>query len=351
MNSFTDKVVLVTGGTGSFGKAVARLLLSRGVGEVRVFSRDEEKQDLMRGEFDGRAVKYFIGDVRDRHSVDQAMNGVDLVFHAAALKQVPSCEFFPMQAILTNVVGSSNVVESAIAHSVSKVVCLGTDKAVFPINAMGMSKALMEKVVQASARNQGDSRTILSSVRYGNVMMSRGSVIPLFIRQLRQGQQVTLTHSEMTRFLMPMGEAVDLVLHALANARQGDTFIRKAPASTIGDLAEAVQQLFGIRAGVRVIGVRHGEKMFETLVSAEELTRSEDMGDYYRVSMDGRSLDYGRFFTDGDPEIASHVDFDSNNARRLTVAGVVELLRTVPEIASMLSDDSSSATRPATAEN
>jgi len=338
MQSIKDKVVLVTGGTGSFGKAVARHLTEQGIGEVRIFSRDEDKQDAMRNAPGGGEFKYFIGDIRDRSSVDQAMTGVDMVFHAAALKQVPSCEFFPMQAIQTNVVGSSNVVESAISHAVSSVVCLSTDKAVFPVNAMGMSKAIMEKVVQAAARNLVESPTTVSCVRYGNVMMSRGSVIPLFTRQILDGRDVTVTHPAMTRFLMPMSAAVDLVMHALLHAEQGDTFVRKAPAATVSDLADALKRLYDSEVGTQIIGIRHGEKMYETLVSAEELARSQDMGDYYRIRMDGRSLAYERYFTDGDPETVDRSEYNSDNTERLSIDKIVETVETLPEIRTILAD-------------
>lgn len=328
-----DKVVLVTGGTGSFGKTMVQHLLNQGCGEIRILSRDEWKQHDMRRRFSSAALKFFIGDVRSRASVDGAMNGVDLVFHAAALKQVPSCEFFPMQAVETNIVGSNNVIESAISHDVSRVVCLGTDKAVFPVNAMGMSKALMEKNVQAHARRLGpDATTRLCSVRYGNVMYSRGSVIPLFVEQIRKGEPLTITEPKMTRFLMPLFDAVDLVEFAFQNANQGDLFIKKAPAATIEDLARAVRNVFRSNVEIRKIGMRHGEKMHEALASAAELRRAEDLGEYWRIEMDDRNLDYSRFYTKGDTQAVEFENFDSSNTTRLNVDETEELLMTLPEV-------------------
>ncbi len=324
--------ILITGGTGSFGRTMAEHLLQRGCPEIRIFSRDEWKQDSMRVDFADERLKFYLGDVRSAPSVEKAMAGVDMVFHAAALKQVPSCEFFPMQAVLTNVVGSANVVDAAVRHGVQSVVCLSTDKAVFPVNAMGMSKALMEKVAQATARSAQDSGTVISSVRYGNVMYSRGSVIPLFVKQIREGQALTVTDPRMTRFLMPLREAVSLVEFAWQHAGQGDLFVRKAPASTIGDLAEAMRQLFEVETPVQVIGIRHGEKMYEALASAEELRRSEDMGDFLRVHMDGRDLNYNKFFTEGEQEGADVSDYTSDNTQRLSIDEIKELLLTLPEV-------------------
>ena len=329
---FERDVVLITGGTGSFGKTMTRHLLERGCPEVRIFSRDEAKQDDMRRLFGAPELRFHLGDVRDVKSVAQAMKGATLVFHAAALKQVPSCEFFPMQAVMTNVVGSSNVIDQAVHHGVRSVVCLSTDKAVYPINAMGMTKALMEKVAQAAARTLSSSETVVSSVRYGNVMYSRGSVIPLFVSQIAENRPLTVTEPGMTRFMLPLREAVDLVEFALLNARQGDLFIRKAPACTIGDLARAVQNLFQREVGVNVIGMRHGEKLYETLANKEELRHSEDMGDYFRVSMDDRDLNYDKYFVEGDTEEAATDDYHSSNARRLDVEEVETLLLTLPEI-------------------
>ena len=325
--------VLITGGTGSFGTTMLRRLLDAGVPELRVFSRDEEKQDRLRNDLRDARVRFYIGDVRDRESVARAVAGVDCVFHAAALKQVPSCEFFPVEAVRTNVIGSNNVLRAAIAAGVRSVVCLSTDKAVFPINAMGMTKAVMEKVAQSVARELGDdASTTVSLVRYGNVMYSRGSVIPLFVRQIQSGRPITVTSPVMTRFLMPLSQSVSLVEHAFANARQGDLFIRKAPATTIADLVEAVKRLFGVPDHpVEVIGWRHGEKLYETLASAQELAASEDMDEYFRIRMDVRDLNYEAYFSNG--EAPTHLDdFHSHNARRLGVDEVVALLQTLPEV-------------------
>ncbi|MES0872509.1 polysaccharide biosynthesis protein [Sinimarinibacterium thermocellulolyticum] len=325
--------VIVTGGTGSFGRKMVNKLLTRSdVSEIRVFSRDEWKQDQMRNEIKDDRVRYYVGDVRDRLSVDGAMRGVDFLFHAAALKQVPSCEFFPHEAVQTNVLGSRNVALSAIAHGVKRAVFLSTDKAVQPVNAMGMSKALMEKSVQAESRRLGDGDTVLATVRYGNVMYSRGSVIPLFVDQIARGQPLTLTVPEMTRFLLSLEHAIELVDFALQNARQGDLFVRKAPACTVGDLAQAVLELFESDVGTKIIGIRHGEKLYETLASREELGRSEDMGDYYRISMDDRDLNYEKYFSEGDRDEAARDDYHSHNTQRLDVAGVKKLLLTLPEI-------------------
>lgn len=334
------QVVLVTGGTGSFGKTMLRALLDQTeVAEVRVFSRDEEKQDAMRADNSDPRIRFYIGDVRDRSSVDQAMVGVKFVFHAAALKQVPSCEFFPLQAVQTNVIGSSNVLLSAIAHGVKTVICLSTDKAVFPINAMGMSKALMEKTAQSLARNHRETGdTTIACVRYGNVMYSRGSVIPLFVKQILEGKPLTITDPSMTRFLMPLADSVQLVLFAFANARPGDIFIRKAPASRIDTLVEALFELLNAKnRDVRIIGIRHGEKISETLASAAELARSEDLGGFFRIAMDGRDLNYADFVTSGDTNISAREDYHSSNTQRLDVDGVKELLLRLPEIRDVLS--------------
>lgn len=322
--------VLVTGGTGSFGSTMVRRLLANDVGEVRILSRDELKQHDMRQKLDDDRVKFYIGDVRDYDSVDRATRGVEHVFHAAALKQVPSCEFFPMEAMKTNVLGSHNVIEASNANGVRSVVCLGTDKAAYPVNAMGMSKAMMEKVAQAFARNNPTAKTVVSTVRYGNVMMSRGSVIPLFVDQIRAGRPLTVTDPKMTRFLMSLDEAVLLVEHAFEHARPGDLFIRKAPASTIEVLARAVAKAMGVDAEVRVIGTRHGEKLYETLATREELVRSEDQGDYFRVAVDARDLNYGEYFDEGDRRESSTDDYHSHNTERLDVDGVVALLDTLP---------------------
>ncbi|MFB9236884.1 polysaccharide biosynthesis protein [Plantactinospora siamensis] len=328
--------VLVTGGTGSFGQAMIRRLLDAEVDEIRVFSRDEAKQDAMRRQLGSDRVRYYVGDVRDFDSLVTATRGVDHIFHAAALKQVPSCEFFPLEAVRTNVLGSANVIEAAERNGVRSVVVLSTDKAVHPINAMGMSKAMMEKVAQAHARNSAGSETTVCCVRYGNVMYSRGSVIPLFVEQLKTGRPLTVTDPGMTRFLMSLSEAVDLVEHAFTHARPGDVFIRRAPACTMGDLAEAVCQLFGGPSKIDVIGVRHGEKRHETLASREELSQADDFGDFFRVPVDARDLNYALYVSEGDREVIAHQDFTSANARRLAVPEVVRLLAGLPEIRAEL---------------
>lgn len=328
------KRVVITGGTGSFGKTMLSSLLADGVEEVRVFSRDEEKQDALRNQLGDPRVRFYIGDVRDRASVDRVIAGADAIFHAAALKQVPSCEFFPLEAVRTNVIGSENVIRSAIEHEVSSLVCLSTDKAVMPINAMGMSKAMMEKLAQSAAREIGQAaKTTISCVRYGNVMYSRGSVIPLFVRQIRSGNPITVTEPEMTRFLMPLRDSVALVRYAFENACQGDLFIKKAPAATIWDLVLALKELFGVPDHpVEVIGWRHAEKLFETLASAQELASSSDRGEYYQIKLDHRDLNYTSYVSEGEVETHNHVDFHSHNARRLPVDEVKALLTTLPEI-------------------
>lgn len=331
-----DSTVLVTGGTGSFGHTMVRRLLQSGVGEVRILSRDELKQHDMRNELNDERVRFYIGDVRDYDSVARATRGVDYVFHAAALKQVPSCEFFPLEAMKTNVVGSSNVIEASNANGVRSVVCLGTDKAAYPVNAMGMSKAMMEKVAQAFARNNPTAKTVVSTVRYGNVMMSRGSVIPRFVEQIRSGMPLTVTDPNMTRFLMSLDEAVLLVEHAFEHARPGDLFIRKAPASTIEDLATAVGNAMGVDPDIKVIGTRHGEKLYETLATREELVRSQDQGDYFRVAVDARDLNYGEYFDEGDRRESEIDDYHSHNTERLDVGGVVSLLRGLPAFDELL---------------
>jgi UDP-N-acetylglucosamine 4,6-dehydratase len=330
-NPFKNKIALVTGGTGSFGREVIAPLLKRGIREIRIFSRDELKQEMMRIEYAEPRLKFFIGDVRSRESVDQAMDGVDFVFHAAALKQVPSCDFFPMQAVLTNIIGSNNVIESAITHGVGRVICLSTDKAVYPVNAMGMTKGMMEKLAQAAARGHA-GKTIVASVRYGNVMHSRGSVIPLFIDQIRAGKPITITEASMTRFLLALPEAIELVIHAFLHAEQGDIFIKKAPASTIEDLATALKRLLRSRVPVKIIGMRHGEKIFETLATREEMRNAEDQGDYLRLRMDGRDLNYAKYFTEGDRKEVALDDYTSHNTQRLSVAEVEKLLLSLPEV-------------------
>lgn len=330
------RVVLITGGTGSFGKTMLKDLLDKDCPEVRILSRDEEKQDMLRTTLRSPNVRYYIGDIRDRDSVDRAMAGVDCVFHAAALKQVPSCEFFPIEAVRTNILGSENVIRSAAAKGVRSVVCLSTDKAVLPVNAMGMSKAMMEKLAQALARSLGpEAATTVSMVRYGNVMYSRGSVIPLFIRQIKSGTPITVTEPQMTRFLMPLRDSVALVHHAFDHARQGDLFIRKAAASTISDLVTALLQLFNVpNHPVEYIGWRHAEKLYETLATAQELAQSEDMEAYYRIRMDDRDLNYKAYFTEGERETVHHEDYHSHNTERLDVEGVKALLMSLPEVQS-----------------
>lgn len=331
--------VLITGGTGSFGKTMLQDLLAKGVDEVRILSRDEEKQDALRNQLRDNRVRYYIGDVRDRGAIDRAMIGVDSVFHAAALKQVPSCEFFPHEAVLTNIHGSENVIRSAIQHGVRSLVCLSTDKAVFPINAMGMTKALMEKTAQAAARELGEgAATTISAVRYGNVMYSRGSAIPLFVRQIKAGTPITVTEPTMTRFLMPLRDSVALVHHAFRNANQGDLFIKKAPASTILTLVEAIKELFDAPDHpVEMIGWRHSEKLFETLASGQELANSQDMGEYFRIILDTRDLNYRPYFTEGEVGVAQQEDYHSHNTQRLDKEGVKALLLTLPEIQAELS--------------
>ncbi len=337
---FTGKTLLITGGTGSFGNTVLKHFLSTDIGEIRIFSRDEKKQDDMRHELQARhpefanKVRFYIGDVRNINTIRPAVRGVDYIFHAAALKQVPSCEFFPMEAVRTNVEGTDNLLTAAIDAGVKKVVCLSTDKAAYPINAMGISKAMMEKVIGARAREAAGTTTICCT-RYGNVMCSRGSVIPLFIEQIRAGNPITVTDPEMTRFLMNLDEAVDLVMFAFQNAHPGDLFVQKADASTIGDLAKAVQKLFG-ETGLRVIGTRHGEKLYETLLTAEERIRSEDMGDYFRVSADNRDLNYDKYFVDGKVTTQADGSYTSHNTVRLDIDGIIAKLMTTDYVKEQL---------------
>lgn len=337
MTDLSGATVAITGGTGSFGRTMVGHLLQSGVGQIHVLSRDEAKQDEMRQELGDSRVKFFLGDIRDRHSVDNSMSGVDYVFHAAALKQVPSCEFFPDQAVKTNVTGSQHVIESAHAHGVRSVVCLSTDKAVYPVNAMGMSKALMEKTAQAFARNTPGSPTTVSVTRYGNVMYSRGSVIPLFVRQIQQGKPLTVTEPRMTRFLMSLEESVDLVRHAFLHAEPGDLFVKKAPACTVDTLARAVASLLGVDdPDVRKIGMRHGEKMYETLLSPEEMTKASDQGGYFRVPLDSRSLDYSKYVEEGEDEAGDAVDFDSNNTEQMNLNQAKALIAALPEMQRIL---------------
>jgi UDP-N-acetylglucosamine 4,6-dehydratase len=323
---FKNKTLLITGGTGSFGNAVLDRFLSTDIGEIRIFSRDEKKQDDMRHLYKNDKIKFYIGDVRDYDSLHAAMRGVDYVFSAAALKQVPSCEFYPLEAVRTNVMGTGNTIEAAIANGVKRVVVLSTDKAVYPINAMGMSKAMMEKVMIAKSRNVSPDATRLCGTRYGNVMASRGSVIPLFIQQIKAGKPLTITDPEMTRFMMSLPDAVNLVLFAFEHAEQGDMFVQKAPAATIGDLAEVLREIFSADNDIRIIGTRHGEKLYETLLSKEEAVKAVDMGNYYRVPADTRDLNYGLYFTEGDTKIARTDEYNSHNTYRLNRTELKEML-------------------------
>ena len=338
MSLFENKTLLITGGTGSFGNAVLNRFLNTDIGEIRVFSRDEKKQDDMRHEFQAKMpdvaekIKFFIGDVRDLASVKNAMHNVDYIFHAAALKQVPSCEFFPMEAVRTNVIGTDNVLTAAIDAGVKSVICLSTDKAAYPVNAMGITKALEERVAVAKSRTVAPDKTKICCTRYGNVMCSRGSVIPLWIEQIKAGNPITITEPEMTRFIMSLDEAVDLVLFAFQNGVSGDILVQKAPACTIGVLAQAVKELFDSKDDIKVIGIRHGEKMYETLLTNEECANAEDMGDFYRVPSDKRGLNYDKYFKDGDVERNPLSEFNSNNTKLLNVTEVKEKLMTLQYI-------------------
>lgn len=334
--SYRDRTILITGGTGSFGRTVARSLMAAGAGEIRILSRDEEKQDAMRHHFGESRLRFYVGDVRDPGSVERAVKNVDFVFHAAALKQVPSCEFFPMEAVRTNVIGTENVVRASDHAGVSSVVCLSTDKAVYPVNAMGMSKALMEKVAQSFGLNNRGAETIVSCVRYGNVMYSRGSVIPLFLEQLRAGRNLTVTNPAMTRFMMSLDDSVELVDFAFHQAAQGDLFIKKASACTIGDLAQAMINLFRPDARIEVIGTRHAEKLSEALASREELSRATDMGEYFRIQADNRDLNYSLYVDQGDTSLNDFADYDSHTVPRLTVSEVEQMLMGLPEIRAEL---------------
>lgn len=323
---FDDKVLMITGGTGSFGNTVLKRFLNTGVREIRIFSRDEKKQEDMRVALANDKVKFYIGDVRDYQSLVSAMTGVDYIFHAAALKQVPSCEFYPMEAVKTNVNGTENVLNAAIACNVKRVVVLSTDKAVYPINAMGISKAMAEKLMVAKSRMIPENGPVICATRYGNVMASRGSVIPLFVGQLKSGEALTVTDPEMTRFLMSLEDSVDLVLHAFEHGQQGDIFIQKAPSSTVGDLAIAVKELLGSNASIKIIGTRHGEKLYESLVSREEMAKSQDMGRYYRIPADNRDLNYKKYFVEGEQKISEQDDYTSHNTERLDIDGIKEVL-------------------------
>lgn len=324
---FDGKILLVTGGTGSFGHAVTRRFLHTGIKEIRILSRDEKKQDDMRKEFDDEKLKFYIGDVRDYNSIVNAFKGVDYVFSAAALKQVPSCEFYPLEATKTNVLGSDNVITACVNNHVKNAVFLSTDKAAYPINAMGITKALMEKNVIARSRQLLKGDTVLCLTRYGNVMASRGSVIPLFLDQIKAGKPITITNPEMTRFMMTLDDAVDLVMFAFLHARQGDLFVQKAPAATIDTLAKAVIELTGSKTGIQNIGTRHGEKLFETLVTSEEMVRAEDMGNFYRIAADNRDLNYDKYFSQGEPKMDQIETYNSHNTSRLDVEGMKKLLR------------------------
>jgi UDP-glucose 4-epimerase len=333
---FKDKTLLITGGTGSFGHAVLDRFLNTDIGEIRIFSRDEKKQDDMRKHYNNEKIKFYIGDVRDLSSVKNAMNDVDYVFHAAALKQVPSCEFFPMEAVNTNIIGTNNVLDAAIRCGVKKAICLSTDKAAYPINAMGISKAMMEKVFLAKSRTVDPDKTLICGTRYGNVMASRGSVIPLFVEQIKSGKPITITNPNMTRFLMSLEEAVELVIFAFKNAKTGDIMVQKAPASTIGDLAKAILEIFNADNEIKVIGTRHGEKQYETLLTSEEHLIAEDLGSYYRVPADTRDLNYDKYFTDVNIEAHKIVDCNSNNTAQLTVEQIKEKLLSLEYIQNEL---------------
>lgn len=323
---FNNKVLMITGGTGSFGQTVLKRFLATEVREIRIFSRDEKKQEEMRIGLNHSKLKFYIGDVREYDSVSQAMKGVDYVFHAAALKQVPSCEFYPMEAVRTNVLGTENVMNAATANGVKRVVVLSTDKAVYPINAMGISKAMAEKLMVAKARTQRENETVLCATRYGNVMASRGSVIPLFVSQLKEGKPLTVTDPNMTRFLMSLEDSVDLVLYAFKHGKQGDLFVQKAPASTVADLAQALKEIFKKENPVRIIGTRHGEKLYESLISREEMAKAEDMGEYYRIPADNRDLNYAQYFSEGEEKLSHLDDYTSHNTSRLDVERIKKLL-------------------------
>jgi UDP-N-acetylglucosamine 4,6-dehydratase len=335
---FTDKTILITGGTGSFGHAVMKRFLDTDVKEIRIFSRDEKKQDDMRNQYKNDKLKFYLGDVRDLASVKNAMHDVDYIFHAAALKQVPSCEFFPLEAVKTNVLGTDNVLTAAIEYGVGKVICLSTDKAAYPINAMGISKAMMEKVFVAKSKTVSPERTLICGTRYGNVMASRGSVIPLFVEQIKSGKPLTVTDPNMTRFLMSLDEAVELVVFAFQNAVAGDIMVQKAPASTIGDLAQALKGIFQVDNEIKIIGTRHGEKLFETLLTREERVVAEDFGGFFRVPADRRDLNYDKYFVDGDRQLSFGEEYNSHNTRRLTVDEVKEKLLSLDYLQNELKD-------------
>lgn len=335
---FDGKTLLITGGTGSFGNAVLKRFLNTGIKEIRIFSRDESKQDNMRKQYNNRKIRFYIGDVRNYESIRDAVKGVDYIFHAAALKQVPSCEFFPIEAVKTNVLGTDNMLMAAIDEGVKKVVCLSTDKAAYPINAMGTSKAMMEKVITAKSRNVDPKKTTICCTRYGNVMASRGSVIPLFVEQIKAGKSITITDPNMTRFLMNLDEAVDLVIFAFEHANQGDLFIQKAPASTINDLVKALIEMFKSKSEIKIIGTRHGEKANETLLTREERCKATDLGEYFQVPADTRDLNYDKYFSEGDKGVEKIVEYTSENTERLDVEGVKKKLMTVEYIREELAN-------------
>jgi len=329
---FKNKILLITGGTGSFGTAAIEKIINTEIKEIRIFSRDEKKQEDMRNFYHNDKLKFYIGDVRNYESINSSMQGVDYVFHAAALKQVPSCEFFPLEAVQTNIIGTENVLNAAVSNKVKKVIVLSTDKAVYPINAMGMSKALMEKVMIAKSRTVDEKKIILCGTRYGNVIASRGSIIPLFIEQIKAGKPITVTDPNMTRFIMSLENAINLVLYAFHNGKQGDIFVQKAPACTIADLAVAVKELFNAKNEIKIIGTRHGEKLYETLLNREEIAKAQDLGDYYRIAADTRDLNYNKYFSEGEQQISSKEDYNSNNTRQLTIKEIKDILLNVKYI-------------------
>lgn len=330
--AFKGKTLLITGGTGSFGNAVLRRFLSSEIGEIRIFSRDEKKQDDMRRHYNNKKIKFYIGDVRDTGSISKVIHGVDYIFHAAALKQVPSCEFFPIEAVKTNILGTDNVLSAAETYGVKRTVVLSTDKAAYPINAMGMSKALMEKTMVARSRNNDPEKQIFCGTRYGNVMASRGSVIPLFVEQIKNGKPLTITDANMTRFMMTLDDAVDLVIYAFENAMPGDLFVQKAPAATIETLAKALIELYNAKNEIRIIGTRHGEKLYETLVNREDMVKAQDLGNYYRIPVDSRDLNYAQYFSEGSPDVSKFEEYHSHNTQRLDVEGMKQLLLKLPLI-------------------
>lgn len=330
--AFKDKTLLISGGTGSFGNAVLRRFLSSDIAEIRIFSRDEKKQDDMRRYYNNKKIKFYIGDVRDYNSISKAIHGVDYIFHAAALKQVPSCEFFPIEAVRTNILGTDNVLQAAEQYGVKRAVVLSTDKAAYPINAMGMSKALMEKVMVARSRNNNPDMQVFCATRYGNVMASRGSVIPLFVEQIKNGKPLTITDPNMTRFMMTLDDAVDLVIYAFENAIPGDLFVQKAPAATIETLAKALLELYQSNSEIRTIGTRHGEKLYETLVNREDMVKAQDLGDYYRIPADNRDLNYAQYFSEGSPDVSKFEEYHSHNTHRLDMEGMKKLLLKLPLI-------------------